>query len=63
MHILTEIVSFYINLSIFKDFITGFIMGPKDHEAIAPYIKELSGTNKRAMFGKRIGEIVGKKFN
>ena len=63
MHILTEIVSFYINLSIFKAFIIGFIVGPKDPEAIASYIKELSDKNKRVIFGKRIREIVKKNFD
>ena len=42
---------------------TGFIVGPEDPEAIASYIKELSNKNKRVMFGKRIRDIVRKKFN
>jgi len=64
MHILTRIVSFYINLSIFRLFIiTGFLVWADNPEEIAEYIKELSDKSKRAMFGKRIREIVGKKFN
>jgi len=38
-------------------------VGPKDPEAIASYIKELSDKNKKAMFGKRIREIVKKNFD
>ena len=63
MHILTEIVSFYINLSIFKTFITGFIVGPNSPKEIAEYVMELKDRKKRAMFGKRIKEIVKKNFD
>ncbi len=48
---------------IVKDDKTGFTVGPDNPKEIAEYIKELSDKNKRAMFGKRIREIVGKKFN
>ena len=42
---------------------TDFIVGPKDPEAIASYIKELSDKNKRELFGKRIRNIVKKEFD
>ena len=41
----------------------GFIVSPKDPEAIVSYIKELRDKNKRAMFGKRIREIIKKNFD
>ena len=63
MHILTGIVSFYINLSIFKTFITGFIVGPNSPKEIAEYVKELKDKKRRVMFGKRIKEIVKKNFD
>ena len=48
---------------IVKDNKTGFIVGPKDSEAIASYIKELTDKNKRELFGKRIREIIKKNFD
>ena len=48
---------------IVKDNKTGFIVGPKDPEAIASYIKELSDKNKREIFGKKIREIIKKNFD
>ena len=48
---------------IVKDNKTGFIVGPKDHEAIASYIKELTDKNKRRLFGKRIIETVKENFD
>jgi len=46
-----------------KDDKTGFIVGPNNPKEIAEYIKELSDKNKRAMFGRRIREIVKKNFD
>jgi len=48
---------------IVKDDKTGFTVGPDNPKEIAEYIKELKDRKTRAMFGKRIREIVRKKFN
>ena len=48
---------------IVKDNKTGFIVGPNNPKEIAEYIKELSDKNKRAMFRKRIREIIKKNFD
>jgi len=42
---------------------TGFLVGPDNPKEIAEYIKELSDKNKRAIFGKRIRDIVKKNFD
>jgi len=48
---------------IVKDGKTGFLVGPDNPKEIAEYVIELSDKNKRAMFGKRIREIVKKNFD
>ena len=53
----------YFSDDIVKDGKTGFIVGPDNPKEIAEYIKELSDKNKRAMFGKKIREIVKKNFD
>jgi len=42
---------------------TGFIVGPDNPGMIASYIMELKDKKRRAMFGKRIREIVKKNFD